>query len=158
MTAWARILAARPLARPIRRGYPRETSPAGGFAEAVKHDTIGVNVPNDRPFPIHFYMRKPRDLQAVWTAGRGISLQIAQAGSSTSGNYVGGGIPFELEVLQVMVMTAQVQVDFSLAQERFPVLYQNRGVAMVPVGEYRMVRKNSRVQRRRRLGKFISKP
>ena len=158
MTAWARILAARPLARPIRRGYPRETSPAGGFAEAVKHDTIGVDVPNDHPFPIHFYMRKPRDLQAVWTAGRGISLQIAQAGSSTSRNHVGGGIALELEVLQVMVVTAQIQMILLLAQERFPVLDQNWRIAMIPVGEYRMVGENGRVQRRSRLGKFISKP
>src|SRR5271168_133867 len=124
----------------------------------MNHVTLAIHVPNDHPFPIHFYVGKPCNLYTIWTACRGVPLEIAQVGTSTTGDYVGSGITFELDVLQVMVVPAQIQVNFLLPQERFPLLNQKRRIAMVPVGEYRMVRENGRVQRRGRLGKFISKP
>jgi hypothetical protein len=85
----------------------------------MKHVTLAIHVPNDHPFPVHFYVQESRNLQPIATACRGAPLQIAQAGSSTSRDHVGGGIALELEVLQVMVVTAQIQVNLLLAQERF---------------------------------------
>ena len=67
-----------------------------------------------------FEVAEAVDLFGERAALRFGDLEVVEVGSSGSGADEGGGVAFELEVLEVVVVACEVEVDVVLAEQRLP--------------------------------------
>ena len=61
-------------------------------------------------------------------------LQLACFGTTTAGKDVGGEFAFQLQVLEIMIVTADVSVDLMLLQQRLPLGNDRLRVTMIAIG------------------------
>src|SRR5580704_2805155 len=118
----------------MRRSANNADLAGGAFGEGVDLATFGIEVAQRHQFRRNREVAEAVDLLSIGSALCGVDFDVVEVGSATAGKEEACGVAFELKVLQVVVVSREVEGNFVLAEERVPIANEPGVVAVRSVG------------------------
>src|ERR1700723_164222 len=120
------------------------------LGEGMQRTRLAIEMTERYLFRANGEVAETVHLLPVRSSVRGINLQVVQLGSAAARQEEGRGMPLKFQVLQVVVVTCQIQIHFMLAEQRIPIANQDRVISMHTVRVDRMMPHHGKERRRAR--------